>query len=173
MLISTGFWWSSGSGTLIVGPGIGIFGGGSNANSLTSTELYTYANNSVVYGTNLTAAGSDAQGATGNYSQSVWAAYSGSGNSGTSIYSYSPSSMVTGTSLTTNPVNGISGVGNATLGVIGGGNYTASTNIYTYSNNTVVAGTSLSKSISCYIRNCYIWFILGWRKQFASRPVKH
>ena len=124
----------------------GVFTGGFNAGSisLANTDLYFYATNAVIAGTNLKT-GIGYLGGVGNYSMGVFA-----GNPHFSyIYTYATNAVASGASLLV-PRQEAAGVGNTTVGIFGGmlqasGPVNAAiTDIYTYAFGTMSAGTNLA-----------------------------
>ncbi len=133
---------------------LGIFGGGINNVNYppvysTLTTIYTYSNNVISSGRNLTYTVSDGA-ASGNSTIGIFAG----GDEGsyfannTSIYTYSSNTSVIGTVLSIGRAY-LTATGNTILGVFGGGsqsNYgsATTTDIYSYSSNTVISGALLS-----------------------------
>ena len=87
-LVGSGLWFGSSGNN-----GRGIFAIG---NTTTTTNIYTYANNAVTTGTNLTA-GVYEGAATGNSTLGIFAM---GGGTNTSVYTYKNNGVTTGTSLT-------------------------------------------------------------------------
>jgi hypothetical protein len=134
---------------------VALFGGGSNQDELGSVEFINFTNHAVTAGANLSA-NSAASAACGNTNLSVWNS-KGNGTwasyATTDVYSYGTNTVASGTNsngtnLLLSVQAGRSSVGNATVGVFAGGEYTAESNVYTYASNAVVGGSNLSHSRS-------------------------
>jgi hypothetical protein len=124
---------------------VALFGGGSNQDELGSVEFINFTNHAVTAGANLSA-NSAASAACGNTNLSVWNS-KGNGTwasyATTDVYSYGTNTVASGTNsngtnLLLSVQAGRSSVGNATVGVFAGGEYTAESNVYTYASNAVV-----------------------------------
>ena len=96
-LVGSGLWFGS------TGNARGIFALGFDGSAYSpTTNIYTYANNGVVTGTNLTA-NLTGGAAAGNSTLGIFALGSGAT---TNIYTYANNGVVTGTSLTVNLTGG-------------------------------------------------------------------
>jgi hypothetical protein len=147
MLISNPFW-GSGGGLVPIGPGYAVFAAGQDSNLTYSntTSRYDFTSQATSSGPTL-GTGRTQVAAAGNHTEGIvgtGAVAPTTNTSNTDQYTYSSNVVVSGSAMSNRKQ--YMAVGNATVGVFGGGLLTNLTETYTYANNATSASTNLTYS---------------------------